>query len=403
MPEDAQPNDLRGRNLAPRVPLIRPARGFLSPSFSTTARASFKRPSGRSHPAASPKKKRKLDQDRKEVICELPPACQKGQIGCNSKRKKFVVDETERLRRLGLKVFAHTIQDDAVHFSCTQEDILNCFLAPIRTIQQERSQSQVGRFSNLLPPPNPIISTVPGPPRLFKSGTLSFSAELPVVAETPEERVNRPSGTFDTDLDHSMPVAELMFGKQGPPKQSSISAARASVPTMKHASVSNPGTRAARPVPLQPGPHATASSPSLPTVTAMKPSLPSQPTSSATALLIPPPYIPSPSTPEVRIADKLSLEDSTSATTLYIPPLSHDPELSLSDDCYTCEPDGDEFRIPFRTPQDKLRRFLCGTSSSASIIVSMHGTLEGVDVFSHTGSSQLDLFLSKKRSMMLVL
>ncbi|KAF7355187.1 WD-REPEATS-REGION domain-containing protein [Mycena sanguinolenta] len=388
MPEDAQPNDLRGRSVVPSIPLIRPARGIIPPSdrFSTFGRPSFKRPPDRPHPAASPKKKRKLDQlqDRKEIVCKLPPACQKGQNGCNAKRKEFVVDETERLRKRGLKVFGHSFQDGAVHFLCTQEDLLNCFLTPISPIkrtQKERRQPRVEQLSQLVPPPNPFISTVPGPPRIFKSGTLCFSAEPSVTVESTEERVvsNRPSGAFDFDLDQSVPVAELMFGKRGLPKQTpSISAACVSARAPTISSASNLGSRTAKPVPVLPGSIVTVSSVSLqPTVAAATLPLPPQPTSSA-ALLAPPPSL-----PKVGITDKLPLEGSTSSTTSpHIPPPSHDFELSLSDDCYACEPDGEEFRIPFRTPQDKLRRFLSSSSPVSSLIVSMHGTLEGVDVVS---------------------
>ncbi|KAJ6516042.1 WD40-repeat-containing domain protein [Mycena sanguinolenta] len=391
MPEDAQPNDLRGRSVAPTIPLIRPARGTIPSSdrFSTSGRPSFKRPPDRPHPAASPKKKRKLDQDRKEIVCKLPPACQKGQNGCNAKRKEFVVDETERLRKRGLKVFAHSFQDGAVHFSCTQEDLLNCFLAPTSPIkillQKERSQPKVEQPSQPPPLPNPIISAVPGPPRIFKSGTLCFSAEPPLAAGSIEERVvsKRLFGAFDTDLDQSVPVVELMFGKQGLPKQTpSVPAACASTraPIISHSSASNLGSRTAKPGPLPPGSLATASSvPLPPTVAAAELPLPSQPASSG-ALLAPPTYIPPHSLANVGITDKLPSEGSTSfTTTLRIPSPSHDLEPSLSDDCYACEPDGEEYRIPFRTPQDKLRRFLSGTSC---LIVSMHGTLEGVDVVS---------------------
>ncbi|KAF8211278.1 hypothetical protein K438DRAFT_1709338 [Mycena galopus ATCC 62051] len=403
MSEDAQPNDLRGRNLAPSVPSIRPARMIPSSHhFSSSARTSFKRPFDRSHVAASPTKRRKLENpkldnrkvdNRRKIVRELPLACRKGQMGCNSKRKEFIVDETERLRGHGLKVLTHTIEDGvAVHFLCTQEDILNCFLAPSlpikRTPQKERSQPKVERPPQILPPPNPLISTIPGPPRVFKSGTLSFSVELPVAAEASEERVvvNYSSGAFDTDLDHPMPVAELMFGKQGPPKPpSSVAPAYVSAPAPTP--VSSSGSQIVKP-PLQPRSRAAASvtqSVSLPTdVAAAKLPLTSQPTSSAAAPRNPSPSILFPSLPQVPTTENLPLTDSTSsgsATTLHSPPLSRDLESSLSD-CYMCEPDGDEFRIPFRTPQDKLRRFLCGTSPSSSIVVSMHGTLEGVDVAS---------------------
>ncbi|KAF7352915.1 hypothetical protein MVEN_01258800 [Mycena venus] len=246
MPEDAQPNDLRGRSQASGVPSIRPAGNIpRNNHYASTARTSYKRPSDPSY-VVSPKKRRKL-VDRKEIEIQLPVGCRKGQNDCHTKRKEFIAREIERLQKpgLGLKVLSHTVKDDAVQFICTQEDIMNCFLAPSAPVkggqqQHAGSQPKAEPLPQILSPPNPIISTIPVPLRVFKSGTLSFSADLSVGAETPAERVvNRPSGAFNTDLDHSVAVAELMFGKQGPPEPSSSGGATsAPAPSMNDPPVS---------------------------------------------------------------------------------------------------------------------------------------------------------------------
>ncbi|KAJ7904400.1 WD40-repeat-containing domain protein [Mycena olivaceomarginata] len=380
MPEDAQPNDLRGRSLASRIPSIRPTNTIpRNNHFSSLARTSYKRPSDHSYVAVSPTKRRKLDKSkpvRKEIVVELPSACRKGQSGCHSLRKEFIAHETDRLQKSGrgLTVLGHAVKDEAIHFLCTQDDLLNCVLAPsspMKKLQQkEPIQPKVEPLSQILPPLDPIISTLPGPPRCFKSGTLSFSVE-PV--EPPEERgvVNRPSSAFDTDLS----VAGLMFGKQGPPKPPlSIAAASAPAPAMNHTSVSSSGSRIVKPVPLQSQTHAAASTVSLPTTAAATKLPSSQPIPFTGALRTPLPRIPSPSPANVQTADRLpDFSHPTSSTLPDNPPRL--PQSSL-------HTDGEEFRIPFRTPQDKLRRFLCGTSPASSLLVSMHGTLEGVEVAS---------------------
>ncbi|KAJ6599243.1 hypothetical protein DFH09DRAFT_29733 [Mycena vulgaris] len=225
MPEDAQPNDLRGRSApAMGISSVRPSRSIPK---SHDHRSSFKRPPDRSY-NASPSKRRRVDTpSHNEIICQLPATCRKGASGCKQARKQFITLEIERLQNSdrGLKVIQHTVVDDAVCFTCIQVDILNCSLAPSSQLvnhgveQKEQIQPKVEpRFS---PPPAPTISVVAGPPRVFKSGTLSLKSVAPVTSKTFRERVvvPRTSGSSGPDLDHSIPVAELLFGKQGPPTQ----------------------------------------------------------------------------------------------------------------------------------------------------------------------------------------
>lgn len=147
MPEDAQPNDLRGRNNATGVPFIHPSREIShSRDFPFSGRTSFKRPSDSY--AASPAKRRRLDKvdkSRKEIRRELPPGCRKGAAGCHRERKQFIAHEIESLQKsgLGLKVVSHTVADDAVVFICTQLDILNCSLAPNLPVQEKEQQPKV--------------------------------------------------------------------------------------------------------------------------------------------------------------------------------------------------------------------------------------------------------------------
>lgn len=156
MPEDAQPNDLRGRSFASRIPSIRPTNTIpRNNHFSSLARTSYKRPSDHSYVAVSPTKRRKLDKSKpvqKEIVVELPFACRKGQSGCHSLRKQFIAHETDRLQKSGrgLTVLGHAVKDEAIHFLCTQDDLLNCVLAPsspMKKLQQkEPIQPKVYRF-----------------------------------------------------------------------------------------------------------------------------------------------------------------------------------------------------------------------------------------------------------------
>ncbi|KAJ7047548.1 WD40-repeat-containing domain protein [Mycena alexandri] len=225
MPEDAQPNDLRGRSVATAIPSIRPARNVPQSRIATAHPHSFKRSSDRSYPAF-PAKRRRLDKPVQKEI-RLPPACRKGAVGCHRERKQFIAHEIERLQKsvLGLKVISHSFVGDAVLFACTQADILNCSLAPAPSLNgtqpNEPQQLEVEPPSEYSPPPNPIISTVVGPPRIFQSGTLSFSPGIPVEAPRESVVVGRTSGALETHLDDPKPAAEVMFGKHGPPKATS--------------------------------------------------------------------------------------------------------------------------------------------------------------------------------------
>ncbi|KAJ7499096.1 WD40-repeat-containing domain protein [Mycena latifolia] len=351
MPEDAQPNDLRGRS----VPAV-----TIRPAIPKPYRLSFKRPSDRSYTTSdSPAKRRRLDKpSRKEVIRELPPTCRKGAPGCHRERKRFIAREIESLQNSehGLKVLSHTVTDSAVHFSCLEVDILNCSLAPSSQpvnpnhgIQQKApSQLKVEQQSSL--PPDPIIP-ITGPPRVFKSGTLSFKPVVPVSGETFRERivVPRTSGNLDTDLHRLVPVAELMFGKQGPPK-----------PTKPSSSIgeTTSTSRLVKPLPLHPQPPATAAN-------IQPPSLSNKTVDDQNAIQVP--------LSDFSASTSASAKDPT-------PPTSHDLAGSLSTGDYICELDGDEFRIPLRQQHDKLRRYLSGPLHSSSATVSMYGTLEGVDV-----------------------
>jgi hypothetical protein len=171
---------------------------------------------------------------------------------------------------------------------------------------------------------------------------------VPVVDEAHGERgvVNR-AGKLDTNLDHSIPVAELLFGKQGPP------------PTLTKL------------------PSTTAQTSS--TSRLVKPLTPQTPPQAT----IPPPSILN-TTAKEQFVGQLPLPESaqtTSSATNSVVSNSqaNDVECSLSSGNRVYEVDGDEFRIPLRQQYDKLRRFLSGPSDS-SVIVSMYGAIEGVNV-----------------------
>ncbi|KAJ7179302.1 hypothetical protein C8R46DRAFT_1073328 [Mycena filopes] len=434
MPEDAQPNDLRGRNPAQAIPSIRRARNIPQSRIIPSQPNSFKRPSDRSY-IASPAKRRRLDKPdrpiRKDIRRELPPACRKGAVGCHRERKEFIAHEIERLQKsvLGLKVISHTFVGGAVVFACTQADILNCSLASLNGIQPKQPEPEVDLPSEHPPPPSPIISAVVGPPRLFQSGTLSFSPgprdvgrtsgtletrsidPTPVgetmfgrhgptrpVAETdnspafargfalaqstplPDRRtesvaVARASSPLDADVDGPKPVAEILGGKQGSTIPSSgLSQKRSTlVPTLV-SGIFNPRPGPALggfssdlddPVPVAEIMFGKQGPPKLlPSLAQTSSSIPCK----NTALVSnPPPRSPKPA--PVTIVSPLSLSKSPSH------PTSLDP--SLSDHAYQL--DGDEFRIPFAQQHDKLRRFLSG---SLPVVVSMYGAVEGVDVAS---------------------
>jgi hypothetical protein len=146
MPEDAQPNDLRGRSAAGTgISSIRSARNIPKPRDWS----SLKRPSDRSY-TTSPAKRRRLDEPApKEIIRTLPPACRKGVAGCHRERKDFIAQEIQLLEKSehGLKVVSYTIHSATVRFVCTQVDILNCSLAPStppakRNHESPKAQSQ---------------------------------------------------------------------------------------------------------------------------------------------------------------------------------------------------------------------------------------------------------------------
>ncbi|KAJ7937227.1 WD40-repeat-containing domain protein [Mycena leptocephala] len=228
------------------------------------------------------------------------------------------------------------------------------------------------------------------------------------VADDERTVASRPSGAFGADLDHPIPVAELMFGKQGPPKSSSAFAATSvSTPSMNCTPASTSGSRT-------PPTQTTASNPItgdervvLNRTSRDHPTRPSKPSSSIAAASVSiPSWIVKPAplqtqtqaiasnTQSLSLSNKVqfgeeplseSFQPTSSANTLHIPSTrlpspSRDLESSLSD--YTWEPDGDEFRVPIRQQHDKLRRFLCGTTPSSSVVVSMYGAVENVDVAS---------------------
>ncbi|KAJ7507600.1 WD40-repeat-containing domain protein [Mycena galericulata] len=375
MPEDGQPNDLRGR-YAPNT-AISSARSASSvsrgPDYLPPARTSFKRPSDRSYPA-SPQKRRRLNKPpRREITRELPPSCRKGAVECRRERKLFIAREIQYLQETGMHIVGYTVAESAVHFTCVDVDVLNSSLAPRqngsqpkevdvlnsslapRHMQQnERSQPKVEPLSQYLPGPQSIVSTIPGPPRFFKSGTISFKPLLPVVDEAIREAAvaTRPPRAFDVDLEYLPPVAELIFGKQGlPPSKStraSSSIAGISVPN-KVTTASNSVSQPVKPLPSRSQTQAIAST-----------HPPSRETKGQTPIGVPPSI-------------------SASSDPL-VPSTSSILESPLpSSDC-PYEPDGDELRIPIRQQHDKLRRFLCRASASTSVIVSMYGILEGVDV-----------------------
>ncbi|KAJ6599249.1 hypothetical protein DFH09DRAFT_1071024 [Mycena vulgaris] len=225
----------------------------------------------------------------------------------NMQKRGIWVQNSDR----GLKAIQHTVVDDAVRFTCIQVDILNCSLAPSSQLvnhgveQKVQSQPKVEpRFS---PAPDPTISVVAGPPRVFKSGTLSFKPMAPVTSEAFRERVVLPrtSGNSGPDLDHSIPVVELLFGEQGPPtKKSSASITETSSASRRFSPKSQPQVAAS-----------STQAPSLLNQTvkgqvARKAPLPeaSSSTTSSTRDLIP-------STSKGQITSKAPLPEASSSTT----------------------------------------------------------------------------------------
>ncbi|KAJ7179814.1 hypothetical protein C8R43DRAFT_970536 [Mycena crocata] len=378
MAEDAQPNDLRGRSVpSTSIPSIRSAgRTFTaSRDHLPPTRMSVKRPLDRSS-AGSPAKRRRLS--RKEIVRELPPTCHKGVHGCNRQRKEFLALEIQRLQQSqpGLYGLTHRMSDTAIHFSYlqTNHDVLNCSLAPgiepvNRPPPNERSQPKVEPRPQLLPALNPIISTIPGPPRIFKSGTLSFTPPpIPMADDTLREPpvIPRKSRVLDADREYTVPVAELMFGKQGPPKlvkplKSTITETSVFVAPVNDTLVSHCGSLIEpHPRQIQPQTQTTASN--------LQSSLPSNKAVKA------------------QIAGKvLSSESSntiSSSGNPYIPSNSHGLESAPSKEDFVYGPDGDELLIPVRKQHDKLRRLLPSTPHSPSVIVSMYGGLEVLNVAS---------------------
>ncbi|KAJ7781428.1 hypothetical protein B0H16DRAFT_620319 [Mycena metata] len=462
MPEDAQPNE---NTLNASIPSIRPARNIPQSRVATAYPYSSKRPSDRSYPA-SPAKRRRLDKPPQKQILrrELPPACRKGAVGCHRERKQFVAHEIERLQKsvLGLKVISHSFEGGAVLFACTQADILMLPLASSLkgTEPNEPRQPKVEPPSEYSPPPNPIISTVVGPPRIFHSGTLSFSPGLPMTGEASRESVGvgRTASALETHFDDPKPVAEVMFGKHGPPKATaavtqtsktlgyeivkptSLPAPRESlrdsvvlgrtssalddpkpiaelmfgkqgpprpVSTTTQNSNSNrplstPGSGPSKPRPptapretLRESVASLANDlddpvsvgevmfgkqgpPRLPSSTARSsvPHTSTIPVSSLPLSVKPTPA--TASTPVTHSLPNIASQPNSTTNVHPIPPTSHQLEPLLVEHAYKL--DGDEFRIPFAQQRDKFRRFLCGSLQPSSVIVSMYGAVEGVDV-----------------------
>ncbi|KAJ7742442.1 WD40-repeat-containing domain protein [Mycena maculata] len=381
MPEDAQPNDLRGRQGHTGAPSVRPTRPIPRSRdyLPSGARALFKRPSDPSYPASpSPAKRRRIDkpprkesrkEPRKEIVRELPPACRKGAPDSHRQRQQFISREIEYLQETkpGLKVSSYTVGVSTVSFLCLEVDILNCSLAPSAASGSQmqrngRSQTKVEPPTQYLPAPDPIISTIAGPTRSFKSGILSFEPPLLGSTDVIRERavIPRPPRAPEANLDDLTPVAELLFGKQGPSKSTKASSSTA-VTAISGAKSAAPSSSGAQRVKLLPQSQlqATAS-----TELPLLPRAQSKDKSSIQAL------------------SNTSTEPSSTGAISAPPHPSLGFGVLLPGGDHGYEPDGDEFRIPIRLQHDKLRRFLCGTTPAASIVISMYGNIEGVDIAS---------------------
>ncbi|KAJ7699899.1 WD40-repeat-containing domain protein [Mycena rosella] len=207
--------------------------------------------------------------------------------------------------------------------------------------------------------------------------------------------VPRPPGSFNADLDHLVPVAELLFGKQGPPKSMKPSSSIAEA-----SSRSRLGERERVIVPRPPSSVNAELDHLVPVAEllfgkqgppkSMKPA--SSIAEASSSRLVKPPSLPPPTPATPSTIQLPSLSSKTVNKTVDQAPLSeshkpyftsHNIEPALWNGRHIYEPDGDEFRIPFRQQHDKLRRYLSGSSHSSSVVVSMYGALEGVDVAAH--------------------
>ncbi|KAJ7283814.1 hypothetical protein C8J57DRAFT_746221 [Mycena rebaudengoi] len=349
MPEDSQPNDLRGRRaLESTIPPILSAHPIPLHRSHLSHPSLPKRSSSPSY-ASTPAKRRRLTSRRiepsqkdvrREIIRPLPLSCRKGVSHCHSNRKQFIANEIKSLQKSepGLRVQAHSVTDDAVLFSCVQSDILNCSLAP--NLEPANKLPEKSRSQPKVDPPVvavPIISGVSGPIRVFKSGTISFQPPVP-VAETGVEGglVSRKPDLFKTDTKRVPPAATVQTPAPPLEPKESLRSITSSSVYLESGATSRESTRSDKQAML-----------------ALEP----LPSTSSTA---------------------------SSLGTIAIPDTSQKPVIKMAStlrfSSYIYEPDGDEFQLPSRQQYDKLRRFLCGPSASSSVVVSMYGAVDGVDV-----------------------
>ncbi|KAK7061596.1 WD-repeats-region domain-containing protein [Favolaschia claudopus] len=358
--------------------------GFIQKSHYSSS-SSLKRPFDRSS-YGSPSKRRKLDHPktrlatssnpsawkplaRKLAVCELPEGCRKGAPNSHRKREEFIAHETERLQKsaLGVKILSCYVRDDFLRLEYTQEDILNCSLAPSSPAKGVQHKEPAGP---LLPIPlrleSPILlSTVHVPLRSFESGTLSFSVAFPINSVAEDESVASQS-TSSVDADHSISVAELMFGTHGLATSSSnAEAAVATVCPMARSTASKSSSPAVDPLNSQSRTNVVTATQSLLARTILQ----------TTMHTVENPQLASRSSSPVEVR---SLSHSPHADPF--PPTLQDPLPAIYR--RTCALDGEEIQIPFRILQDKLRRFLLGTGSSPSFVTTMYGALDGVDLTS---------------------
>ncbi|KAJ7638665.1 WD40-repeat-containing domain protein [Roridomyces roridus] len=433
MPEDAQPNDFRGRQAhkinvqttRPNAPRARNARN----SSSSSARPSLKRRSDRSLPS-SPAKRRKIETGKRPEIREefsklFPPECRKNQPDRHRERREFIAREIAHLQqaRPGLTI-THRIHDaNSVFFYVLEPDLLHTSLAPIQAQQLDEPSVESPPQDT---PLYSIISTIAGPPRVFKSGsiTLKFSREDPSkpilitppsnpnpvaqsslgkrkspladaraqtsrrrISTSPIETVQQRTAVSRSPMVSQVkdlsPVAELLFGKQGLPTKASSSTASTSrlrKSTSPNEVVTVPRSSVVSEMDLDDD--------ELPPVAELlfgKQGLPPSKAASPADNLAKS-RSPLPQTQAPMIVDRPSPPRTKEKDAASTPSVSESIDLSLSDtdeppiQVYNCQSDGDELRIPTRQQHDKLRRFLYSPGSSTSFVVSAHGLLEGIDV-----------------------